>query len=620
MLLINLKGDITYFIEGIKNIKSDLNFNMGKSGIPIVVEKSTNLKVSYDETQGYIGYSKPVEFFRGLRIFLNKYEKSSFSMEETSTFNQLIPMFDLSRNAVLKPDTIKYFLRKFSIMGIGAAMFYMEDTYEVKDYPYFGYLRGRYTYDELKDLDDYAFTLGIELIPCIQTLGHLERALHWRQMSHLRDTGDILLVGSDETYKFIDAMIRSASKPYRSKRIHIGMDEAHSLGLGQYKVLHGYEHSSQIMNKHLNLVLEITNKYDLQPMMWSDMYFRPYSKTGGYYDGTGAPDDVIEDAPDTVDLVYWDYYNEKKSTYKNMLDLHHKFKASTIFALGMWTWAGPAPDFDKMLNTFIPALEACKEENVKEIIITAWGDNGSETNYLTTLYGLFFCSEYNYGITSIEDINKSFQECFHVSSKCFLDLSLFNRIPNSANGPFRPANPSKFLLYEDPLMQLYETDMEDIFMSKCYKELFEKYTQYKEDYPEFRVLFDFYSKLARLLTLKCQWHEIAGPCIREKNYGLAMELSESIPKIINAIQDLKEVWQDLWLSTNKPYGFEIIDLRLGGLFYRFQSAQKRMKDFSLKIIDDIPELSENKLPYTLLDDGSLFGSYDWGEIVSSCKN
>ena len=41
-------------------------------------------------------------------------------------------------------------------MGYNTLMYYTEDTYEVKDEPYFGYLRGRFTADELRELDAYA--------------------------------------------------------------------------------------------------------------------------------------------------------------------------------------------------------------------------------------------------------------------------------------------------------------------------------------------------------------------------------------------------------------------------------------------------------------------------------
>lgn len=50
-------------------------------------------------------------------------------------------------------------------MGYNTLMLYTEDTYEVDGQPYFGYMRGRYSKAELRELDDYAAEKGMELIP-----------------------------------------------------------------------------------------------------------------------------------------------------------------------------------------------------------------------------------------------------------------------------------------------------------------------------------------------------------------------------------------------------------------------------------------------------------------------
>lgn len=63
----------------------------------------------------------------------------------------------------------------------------MEDMYEIKERPHFGYLRGRYSFDELEAIDDYAYSLGIEAVPCIQTFGHLKNYLCWPEAASLKD-------------------------------------------------------------------------------------------------------------------------------------------------------------------------------------------------------------------------------------------------------------------------------------------------------------------------------------------------------------------------------------------------------------------------------------------------
>ena len=89
-------------------------------------------------------------------------------------------MIDCSRNAVPNVAGLKRFFDIISQMGYNLAMLYTEDTYEVEKEPYFGYKRGRYSASELRELDDYAASVGIELVPCIQTLAHLNAAFRWR--------------------------------------------------------------------------------------------------------------------------------------------------------------------------------------------------------------------------------------------------------------------------------------------------------------------------------------------------------------------------------------------------------------------------------------------------------
>jgi len=41
-------------------------------------------------------------------------------------------------------------------------------------------------------------------MPCIQTLGHLGQMLQWPKFGTLRDTAEVLLAESAETYAFIE--------------------------------------------------------------------------------------------------------------------------------------------------------------------------------------------------------------------------------------------------------------------------------------------------------------------------------------------------------------------------------------------------------------------------------
>lgn len=72
----------------------------------------------------------------------------------------------------------------------------------------FGNMRPRYSQKEFRLLDDYAYSLGIELIPCIQTLGHLTEAIKRPPYAEISDRPDILMAGDERVYALIDKMIQ----------------------------------------------------------------------------------------------------------------------------------------------------------------------------------------------------------------------------------------------------------------------------------------------------------------------------------------------------------------------------------------------------------------------------
>ena len=74
----------------------------------------------------------------------------------------------------------------------------------------FGYLRGKYSKDELKEIDAYAKSRSVELIPCVQVLAHIKGIFrHW-EYKEIKDIDDILF-GIEQDVDFIAAsFVRTA--------------------------------------------------------------------------------------------------------------------------------------------------------------------------------------------------------------------------------------------------------------------------------------------------------------------------------------------------------------------------------------------------------------------------
>ena len=121
-------------------------------------------------------------------------------------------MLDCSRDGVMKVSAVKQMIDCLHKMGYNTLELYTEDTYEIDGEPYFGYLRGRYTKAELKEIDAYAKSKGIELIPCIQTLAHYTALVRHIEYADIVDVNDILLIDEPKTYELIDKIFATIAK------------------------------------------------------------------------------------------------------------------------------------------------------------------------------------------------------------------------------------------------------------------------------------------------------------------------------------------------------------------------------------------------------------------------
>ena len=270
--------DLTFILEGMCSLA-------GVAPFPVDAEIGDTLRVDVEGTSAVIRYPDKNALARGCFLAAEAIKRGErLHIDQKRHFDDCGVMIDMSRGGVMNVCAVKKVIEQSAALGMNFLQLYTEDTYTVPEYPRFGYLRGRYTKEELRTLDDYADAYGIELVPCIQTLAHLGQFLQWKENAHMKDQATILLIDEPDVYTFIEAEIRAVRDCFRSKRIHIGMDEAHGVGLGQYFAKHGLVDRFELLNRHLTKVVDICSRYDFKPMMWSDMFFRLGSKTNEYYD------------------------------------------------------------------------------------------------------------------------------------------------------------------------------------------------------------------------------------------------------------------------------------------------------------------------------------------------
>ena len=560
------------------------------------------------ETGGkyFIEYEHTNEFFRALAILTDKIQKSEegFSMEMNRHFDTCGLMIDVSRNAVPKLDTLKKIIVYMAKMGFNMLMLYTKDTFKMEKYPYFGYMRGAYTESEIKSIVDFCGIFGIEVVPCIQTLAHLSRTLRWDYAKDMIDTDDILLIDEEKTYEFIEEMIKTMSKCYKTNKIHIGMDEAHMVGFGKYFQKHGYTERFELLSRHLSRVINITKTYNFTPMMWSDMFFKLGSKSGEYYDtNVKLPENISELIPENISLVYWDYCNEDAELCDFMIKTHKQMGRDIIFAGGLTTWNRLCANNKKTMLAANAALSACRKNDVRNIFTTIWGDDGAECNIFTALPGMQLYAEYNYSdeIDS-KHLARMFRICTGLDMHNFsvFDIDVFD----DCSG--HDAEVSKHVLYSDILLGLSDKNLSLLDLKAHYKKLLDVFDNINTQ-NELSYVFEYQKQLITVLYKKSAIGARLTKAYLSQNYDDITQISSEISDILDEVKKLHELSAENWYRDNKAFGFELLDYRLGGLETRIARAKKRVDDYLSQKIDRIEELEEERLWYSGKETPFVYG-------------
>ena len=496
-------------------------------------------------------------------------------------------MLDMSRGGVMTVEAVKRMIDAQAALGLNLMMLYTEDTYPVAGYPYLGYLRGRYTEAELRELDDYAASSGVELVPCIQTLAHLEQFLQWHESTPLKDNDICLLVDEPKVYDFIRAELESVSRLFRSRRVHIGMDEAHGIGLGRYYALHGPTDRFSLLTRHLNRVVDLCQGLGLKPIMWSDMFYRLGSAKNDYYDPNArVPERAVADIPQ-VALCYWDYYHQDEGFYAGMLEGHRRMGKEVVFAGGLWTWSGFLPQVKRTEATAFPALRACLKAGVSTVLATLWGDDGCETDYRLTLNQLPIYSEHCWlgDACTVEECHRQGERLTGLPQGVY-----------EAMGAFYPSaedlRPGKMLVYADPLYPL----LEGLWDLTGYAESLEKSAEVLAGYPDDpRCVYA--GLLLTIARKKLSWISALRPAyVRGDRAEVGRMAREELPALRALYERLMTVWRGQWEEARKRNGWETPCARLGAVMARLDDAQHTLLRWAEGQADRVEELEEQPLP------------------------
>ncbi|XP_008584921.1 PREDICTED: hexosaminidase D isoform X2 [Galeopterus variegatus] len=234
-------------------------------------------------------------------------------MSGSTPFKMRLVHLDL-KGAPPKVSYLSEIFPLFHDLGANGLLIEYEDMF-----PYEGHLqllRAKHAYSpsEVKEILHLARQSELEVVPLVQTFGHMEFVLKHAAFAHLREVAlfpNTLNPHEAESLALVGAMIDQVLGLHGgSPWLHIGCDEVYHLGEGaaSRRWLEQEQHSkAQLCLSHVRAVAShvLARHPGTTPLLWDDML-------------RDIPKDqlAVSGVPQLVELVLWDYRAD--------LDIHDK--------------------------------------------------------------------------------------------------------------------------------------------------------------------------------------------------------------------------------------------------------------------------------------------------------
>lgn len=542
-------------------------------------------------------------------------------------FKTLGAMIDVSRGRVYTVDYLKTRFDQMSKMGYNMVMLYTEDVFKLEGEPKWGYMRGGYSVEDIKNLKAHAEKLGIRMIPCIETLGHLEQPLRWSEYAGIRNTRSTLLVGEPGAYKLLDKVIGFWKQAIGGNTIHLGMDEAFGFAGGKYKMRDGEKNALDVFLNHLKKVNEICAKHGFTDLIiWSDMLYRLASPKHDYYDPTAKADpSLVARIPKNVRLCYWDYYHGEQSYYEGMIDGHRTLGSEPILAGGIQLWQHFLNDREKSIATAKAFINAAKVKKCKEFFFTIWGDDGGYAIPDVMLEGLFAGAEMAAGRTP-EPTPENCKRFKEITGLDYASLAKLGDVNRHYADEWPDMIQEASILYDDPLycgnyrnylVRKPSETKDRRFYCAVYKDaawrddgvkVLAEHRKVLEECKKLKGIPRVAKKLVETLSAKFNYEaDILAAWRNKDKAAIAFIATNDLPKTIRLMKSFTREYRNDWHATSQPFGFERMQKRNASQIARLEEAQLRLKEYVEGKVETIPEFDEAMKP---------FGKYNAGGVIS----
>jgi hypothetical protein len=291
-------------------------------------------------------------------------------------------MLDVSRTRVPTQAELLALVRALGRLRVNQLQLYVEHTFAFPGHEEAWGQASPLTPAEILELDEACAERGIELVPNLNTFGHMERWLRhprYRAMAECPDGWIHPLTGQFKEFPgtlrpdqasvdFAGALLDAYLPCFRSRQVNIGGDEPWELGQGFSKQAVAEHGKHRVYLDHLKKLCALATARGRTPQFWGDILLEDLA--------------LAQDAPSEAVPVVWGY--DAGHPFKEQCGRLRELGRTYLVAPGTSAWQSFTGRLDNALANQAEAVGAAVRHEARGILLTTWGDNGHHQPWPTS--------------------------------------------------------------------------------------------------------------------------------------------------------------------------------------------------------------------------------------------
>ena len=290
-------------------------------------------------------------------------------------------MLDVSRCKVPTQAELLALIRALGQLRVNQLQLYVEHTFAFPGHEDAWQDASPLTPAEIRELDAACAALGIELVPNLNTFGHMERWLRHPRYRALAEcpqgwihplTGQFkefpgTLKPDDVSLAFVASLLDDYLPCFRSRQVNIGGDEPWELGQGFSKEAVATQGKHRVYLDHLHKLCALATERGHTPQFWGDILLEDLA--------------LAQDAPQDALPVVWGY--DAGHPFQTQCGRLQELGRAYLVAPGTSAWQSFTGRLDNALTNQAEAIGAARQHGARGVLVTTWGDNGTHQPWPT---------------------------------------------------------------------------------------------------------------------------------------------------------------------------------------------------------------------------------------------